>query len=1067
MSFQRNEIQNLYHALEVRDQAIAELKGQLELALRTSDHDHFMEQIDTLRQENLSYRDMIASLQTQLKDSSHLDRNIRTEINYLRENSKSQDQLVQSQLNSLQERETELERMKDDHRRLVGEQYSLEIENQRLRDIVLELEKNEEELVREIEHLTNQNTIIDTYRQEVESEKDRVHALFEDANIKCLNYHRENNLLLEKLKSVQKKASETDKELKSIVASHASEVTKLKEELEIERNLNRLRGGKSSDHKDGKCEDLQIEVEIAESQLISAQAENRRLQKDLERTFLELNQVKDDCEENFKIEIKNERERAQGALEQLDAAIQTQHQLRQDCQDLKAHVSELKSKLEASERRNSYYESENGMNEFVRSHKVLESKSLNMTREVKRLVNDNNEKDDRIMLLLHRLHHLQKQLGSKADNLSDKELRGIIKVEKLGLNSKIKELETQLTTLEEERNSLLKRLREYSGFIGVEKELVHNLSASQLIRVMDFINDLNSNKDDISNKDICSEMATEMSNLRAQHYSDQVTIQKLEREMKELKMKHSSEADIGEIRSILNTIYQQNSQSKDKNTCSTERSDKATSPEHIITKSGDIIRGEKYHEDYNCNHHKESVLVIETPLTSNVSIQVNSIEEVHSHVQTELQLTQAALYTCEKKLAKSESMIRRLRRSLDRCNERRNTNSSLLLAQSAMKELHEIVESKTQLLEKYRSQTNDSTPSTSISINPDDFVQNSMNKCFLDNENTMQQLRTTITYSENQIKCLYCKLQDAVHMISILRYEKKTLLEQLEDKESLIKAQHNAIQDTKTKLRISNDRAQYLERSMSKAKASLNEKTKEVSKLEQVESELTKLKTNLSKLRRSNEKAMKNLHSANEQEAESQNKISKLEKEIDTLKLDLALLRNTNRNLTQKLKESSMKLKELKNISLPNPSEVADVGELKQKIICLKKDNAAIRGELSAFKLKASRDPVKSISKEEGDFKDVRIVNDNLKTENSKLLEKLSSVRQSVQKEYETKIDSLQTQVSDSKNVSTHIFEFISCALITSPRFQSFEKISMTKKKKSKCFYVLSQKKRMITYRPY
>jgi chromosome segregation ATPase len=1032
MSFQRNEIQNLYHALEVRDQAIAELKGQLELALRTSDHDHFMEQIETLRQENLSYRDMIASLQTQLKDSSYLDRNVRTEINYLRENSKSQDQLVQSQLNSLQKREEELERMKDDHRRLVGEQYSLEIENQRLRDIVLELEKNEEELVREIEHLTNQNIVIDTYRREVEAEKDRFHTLFEDANIKCLNYHRENNLLLEKLKSVQKKASETDKELKSIVASHASEITKLKEELEIERNLNQLRGGKSRDHQDGKCEDLQIEVEIAESQLISAQAENRRLQKDLERTFQELNQVKDDCEENFKIEIKNERERAQGALEQLDAAIQTQHQLRQDCQDLKVHVSELKSKLEASERRNSYYESEKGMNEFVRSYKVLESKSLDMTREVKQLVNDNNEKDDQIMLLLHRLQHLQKQLGSKADNPSDKELEGIIKVEKLGLNSKIKELETQLKTLEEERNALLKRLREYSGFIGVEKELVHNLSASQVAQVMDFINDLNSDKDDIGNKDMYSEMATEMSNLRAKHYSDQVAIQRLEREMKELKMKHSSDIEIGEIRSILDTIYQQNS--KDKNICSTEKSDKATSPEHIRSNS-DITKGEKYHEDYSNNHHKESILTIETPITSTVSVQVNSIEDVHPQVQTELQLTQAALYTCEKKLAKSESIIRRLRRSLDRFNERRDTNSSLLLAQSAIKELNEIVESKTQLLEKYRSQTNDSTPSASISINPDDYVRNSINKYFLDNENTIQQLRTTVTNSENQIKCLYCKLQDAAHVISILRSEKRTLMEQLEDQESFMQAKDNEIQDIKKKLRISNDRAQNLERSMSKAKASLSEKTNEISKLEQVESDLIKLKTNLSKLRRSNEKAMKNLHSANEQEAESQNKISTLEKEIDTLKLDLAILRNTNRNLTQKLKESSLKLKELHNISQPNPSEVADVGELKQKIICLQKDNAEIRGELSAFKLKASRDPVKFSSKENRDFKDVRIVNDNLKTENSKLLEKLSLVRQSVQKEYESTIDSLQAQVSYIKQVSRYLFGFISCTLITSSRF--------------------------------
>jgi chromosome segregation ATPase len=239
------------------------------------------------------------------------------------------------------------------------------------------------------------------------------------------------------------------------------------------------------------------------------------------------------------------------------------------------------------------------------------------------------------------------------------------------------------------------------------------------------------------------------------------------------------------------------------------------------------------------------------------------------------------------------------------------------------------------------------------------------------------------------------------------------MLKQIEERGSRIQALDNEIQHIKTKLKLSNDRVHCLERSMSKVKANLNEKTNEVSKLEQMESDLTKLKTNLSKLRWSNEKSLRNLHNASEREAESQNKVSKLEKELEALKLDLTRLRNTNRSLTQKLKDSSAKLQELQNGIESNPSGESCVEELKQKIIRLKNDNAEIRGELSALKLKASGDPVKLISKEKGDSKDHRIIHDDLKAHNFKLEQNLASIRQSIQNEYQSKVDLLQAEVSD------------------------------------------------------
>lgn len=1030
MSFQRNEIQNLYNALEMRDQDIAELKGQLESALRASHNDHFIEQIEILRHENMSYREIIVSLQTQLKDSSNLDRNVQKEINYLRENSKSQDQLLQSQLNALQEKDSELDLMKEDHRRLIGEQYSLEMENQRLRDVILEMEKNETEFVREVEHLSNQNIIIDTHWREIEDERDRIQTLFEHANIKCLNYHRENNLLLEKLRCVQNKASESQEEMKSIIASHTAEITKLKCELE-----NKERGKINADQ-DEKCEDLRMDLEIAESQLISAHTENRRLQKDLERTFQELNQVKDDCEESYKSVIKSERERAQSAFEQLDAAVRTQQQLRQDCEDLKFKVSELQSELEASERRNAFYESENGLNEFVSSYKVLESKSKNLAGNVKSLVNANNEKDYQIALLIKRVQHLQEHLGSKVDLPSDEEFAEMIKIEKSGLDGQIKELETQLRTLEEERNILLKRLREYSGFIGLDKELLRDLSSSQVATVMNFINNLKSDKDEPPQNETTSEMTVEISNPRAQNNLDQVKIECLQCEEEDIQLQRSSGESsvanyIEKIRSISDSFYQQNSQDSHKNVYSAQKSDQATSPQNILYLSvSDDDAAESLREDNSEKHlteYKNSHLDIETsisrcdkaidtyrPFTSSVSIQVSSIDDANLQVQTELASTQASLWDCEKKLAKSESMIRRLKRSLDRYDQSRNTDSNLLLAQIAMKELHELVESKTQRLEKYRSQTKSSDQDTIIPLNCEDLVKNIKKDCLLENENIIEQLRASITHSESQIRSLQYKLKDAADTISRLRYENRSYAQQIEQAESHILLKDTETQDLQTKLRVSNQRIIYLEQSIRNAKTSLHEKTIEISTFEKAESELAVLKTSLYKLRRSNEKALKNLQSANERETESQNKISELEKEAETLKLDIAVLRNANRNLTQKLKDASTNIKELKNRTQTDPSENLEVEQLKQKIIRLKKDNAKVRGELSAFKLKGSYDPMKVISNDtrKGDSKNDDILTDSLKEENIKLRQRLSSVKESAQNEYQTTIDSLKSQVS-------------------------------------------------------
>jgi len=149
--------------------------------------------------------------------------------------------------------------------------------------------------------------------------------------------------------------------------------------------------------------------------------------------------------------------------------------------DLEGQLTRLRDELRASEERNSWYEEGQ-----VRHQKRLEA-DIRIRREfdAKRLVLDMGKKNDQILLLVRTCEVLRDKVQDDLP-VDEDELKQIMRIEENGLRGQNQELLQQVETLEEDRNLLLKRLRDNAAVIGQDSVRFLGLSSSKMLQVIEY-----------------------------------------------------------------------------------------------------------------------------------------------------------------------------------------------------------------------------------------------------------------------------------------------------------------------------------------------------------------------------------------------------------------------------------------------------------------------------------------------------------------------------------------------------------------------------------------------------
>jgi len=306
---------------------------------------------------------------------------------------------------------------------------------------------------------------------------------------------------------------------------------------------------------------LHIELEIMNARVKKYEAENTMMKRDVDSACIALQEAGLEKNEAIQDMVEKERKVAKNLKQQLQTIDTKEEEMKTRCVDLEEQLTRLRDELRASEERNSWYEEGQGLSDAVRHQKRLEADIRRREFDAKRLVLDMGKKNDQILLLVKACEVLRDKAQDDLP-VDEDELKQIMRIEENGLRSQNQELLQQVETLEEDRNLLLKRLRDNAAIIGEDGVRFLGLSSSKMLQVIEFASNLKEDKVRLPMDHRSIELSAELSSLKVIRQSDLITIERLEREIEVLKTmkgdESNMESELSVLRTVLEDIQEQN-----------------------------------------------------------------------------------------------------------------------------------------------------------------------------------------------------------------------------------------------------------------------------------------------------------------------------------------------------------------------------------------------------------------------------------------------------------------------------------------------------------------------------
>ena len=544
-----DELRELYEALEERERNIDELEAVL--TNLEGENDKQQDELDDKTQEVQELQNLIKQLRL---DNS----NLLEDKKLLADQVSSQKSQLDAQKNllaaSVKASEDTKKIQKDGNQNL----YRLEVENQRLRDAIIQIEENDDILVNEIETLVRQKSEFQQSSEDLAAKCDLLHAELDEKTrtIIRLQSEKESALCDETKRDEDYRKTLDDWQRKD--AANMLENTRLRTELEDER----------AKHKESA---LVKENDAFRRELAHVRQENQRLhsiydlclvdknqaERDLDEAIQALNQSKRDAKEQTTSALLKSKSDVTEANAKSDKALANLDSVTKRCLDAEEKLENLRTQLRCSDERNALYEKSNGLTEVVRLQKQLEADVRRRDYDLKQIKKTLGVELERRRALTKACDWLKEKAGLEPDfSFDDDEMRMALEREDSRLQSENAELSRQIESLEVERTMLLRQLRERAIDLGEKGARFLGMDTEHVAQVMEFASNLRRGAVELPLNDRSKELLAEIASLKSEIEMGKVTIARLERELASGSKSDSSESTV--LKQILETITAEN-----------------------------------------------------------------------------------------------------------------------------------------------------------------------------------------------------------------------------------------------------------------------------------------------------------------------------------------------------------------------------------------------------------------------------------------------------------------------------------------------------------------------------
>lgn len=373
--------------------------------------------------------------------------------------------------------------------------YTLELENKKLRDSIVELEKIEESLVAEVEVISLEYSDAVRRIQQSDAQYSLVEMELEDSEQRCVQLEKDTAELrteleseAENLSSLRRKFEVQSEEFREMMNDINNELGQEKEKTaKLRKDLIVLKDKSLPGVLQQKNESLLEELESYKYDLQNCLEEKEKLDQELRHLTGAFNTFKIEHEEIVVEAVTTERKK----LKELVSKLSEQTLRVADLQKNESHLERLKDesddKLRCAEERNQNYEERSGIREAAITQRKLEADVRRRDFDLSELQLQVNSAMNRCKMLETACAILKKKAGLGEEYVfEEKELIGFM----AGQESKEVELLKQISMLERDRCSLMMQLRENARSIGEDGIRFLGLNATQLMNVTEFANNI-------------------------------------------------------------------------------------------------------------------------------------------------------------------------------------------------------------------------------------------------------------------------------------------------------------------------------------------------------------------------------------------------------------------------------------------------------------------------------------------------------------------------------------------------------------------------------------------------
>lgn len=546
---------------------------------------------------------------------------------------------------------------------------------------------------------------------------------------------------------------------------HAKEIQQLQNEIEAEQRKSALlerETALSYAKKVQNAQNLEIERLIndkmkTETHVRALEDKNYLLEKELEKAKFSLEQAESEAE-NLKGAVKDLNADNDKSTKSMRKSMSDKEENMEDrCKVLEEQLEKVSRELQFSEERNSRYEEGHGLSEAIIHQKRLEADIRRREVDLKKLLIEIGEKDDKISLLSKTCEILRERYFGECSETVDIDtdvISKIIEEEQTALHRQNWELRHQIDEIEKERNCLMRRLRENALLVGGNGLCLYGLSSEKIDLVIDFVNNLRNGRVKLPLDDKSSKLASELSSLQTIRLSDMYTIKRLERELEAMRIAQGQSAedffqsrDFVYLKAAVEDIQAQNEElkfemtqlRKPKQVCNREEDyfdnvdlvpsvrkklevmigreeigknldictmlnlvydayeivRKKLENYVMLLKTKEVIIGD-YRKEINDLQSRLTKFNSATKETRPIHVQVN-IDQI------ELKMTQFALRASERNLISCGKRVIRLQKQLEWRDQINGDKSRMMIAHTVVKELKACLATKNLLLAKYRT----------------------------------------------------------------------------------------------------------------------------------------------------------------------------------------------------------------------------------------------------------------------------------------------------------------------------------------------------------------------------